>query len=162
MGFGDIRRDIDRLPVDSDVEAAPTPHPWALIRANADLLPFIAVGGAVGSLARWGLGKAVPHATHAFATGTLVINLLGSLLLGILMALVLDVWSHTRYLRPLVGTGLIGGFTTFSTFTLDARYEAVRSFPVASAYVLASVAGGLVAVSIGLVATRALIDRGRG
>lgn len=162
MGFGDIRREIDRLPVDPDVEAAPTPHPWTLVRANADLLPFIAVGGAAGSLARWGLGKALPHTTHAFATGTLLVNLLGSLLLGILMALVLDVWSHTRYLRPLVGTGLIGGFTTFSTFTLDARSEAVHSFPVATAYVLASVAGGLLAVLIGLVTTRALIDRGRG
>ena len=162
VGFGNIRREIDLLPVDPDVEAAPTPHPWLLIRANADLLPVIATGGAFGSLARWGLGKAIPHAPAAFATSTLVINLLGSLLLGILMALVLDVWSHTRYVRPFVGTGIIGGFTTFSTFALDARYEAADSFPVAAAYVLASVVGGLIAVLLGLIATRWMIDRRRG
>jgi CrcB protein len=159
--FGNIRREINLLPVDPDVDAPPTPHPWTLVRANADLLPFIAVGGALGSLARWGLGKALPHTPHAFATSTLVINIAGSLLLGILMALVLEVWSETRYLRPFVGTGIIGGFTTFSTFALDARYEAVDSFPVATGYVLGSVAGGILAVLLGLVATRALIDRRR-
>lgn len=162
MGFGNIWREIGLLPINPDVEAEPTPHPWALVRANVDVLPFIAVGGALGSLARWGLGKAIPHSTHAFATSTLVINILGSLSLGILMALVLEVWSQTRYIRPFVGTGIIGGFTTFSTFALDARYEATDSFPVATAYVLASVAGGLVAVLVGLVTTRAVVDRGRG
>lgn len=131
------------------------------MRANADLLPVIAVGGALGSWARWGLGKALPHAAHDFATSTFLINVIGSLLLGILMALVLDVWSHTRYLRPFVGTGIIGGFTTFSTFTLDARYQALHSVGVATAYVLASVGGGLLAVLAGLVLTRAVIDRGR-
>lgn len=161
VDFGNIRREINLLPIDPDVDAPPTPHPWTLVRANADLLPFIAVGGALGSLARWGLGKAMPHATHAFATGTLLINIIGSLLLGILMALVLEIWSETRYLRPFVGTGVIGGFTTFSTFALDARYEATDSFPVATAYVLSSVAGGVLAVLLGLVAARAFIDRGR-
>ena len=80
----------------------------------------------------------MPHASHAFATSTLTINLIGSLLLGVLMALILDIWSHTRYVRPFVGTGLIGGFTTFSTFVLDAKYEAGPSFPVATGYVMAS------------------------
>lgn len=159
--FGNIWRKINLLPINPDVDAEPTPHPWGLVRANADVLPFIAVGGALGSLGRWGLGKAMPHATHAFATSTLVANVLGSLLLGILMATVLEIWSQTRYIRPFVGTGIIGGFTTFSTFTLDARYEAADSFPVATAYVLASVGGGLIAVLVGLVATRAFIDRSR-
>jgi len=160
--FGNIRREINLLPIDPDVDAARTPHPWTVVRANADLLPFIAVGGALGSLARWGLGKAMPHTTHAFATSTVTVNIIGSLLLGILMALVLEIWSQTRYIRPFVGTGIIGGFTTFSTFALDARYEATSSFPVAAAYVLASVGGGMLAVLLGLAATRAFVDRGRG
>ena len=161
MRIGNIWREINLLPINPDVDADPTRHPWVLVRANADLLPFIAVGGALGSLARWGLGKEMTHAAHAFATSTLVINVAGSLLLGILMATVLEIWSQTRYVRPFVGTGIIGGFTTFSTFALDARYQATDSFPIATAYVLASVAGGLIAVLVGLVTTRAVIDRSR-
>jgi CrcB protein len=138
---------------DSDVELAqrPSPHPWTVLREHAHLAPVIAVGGALGSLARWGLAQALPHDADEFAWATLLTNVAGAFLLGLLMALVLTLWSHTRYLRPLLGVGVLGGFTTFSTAELDARGLLGSGHPVeALAYVLASVALGLVAVAGGL------------
>ncbi len=73
------------------------------LREHRDLLPVIAVGGALGSLARWGVGKALPHAASEFAGRTFLINLSGALLIGLLMAAMLSVWSHTRYIRPFLG-----------------------------------------------------------
>jgi fluoride exporter len=152
-------------PVDPDVEippgtAVPVPHPWSLIRVNADLLPVIAAGGALGSLARWGLGRALPHAAGSFAWSTFLTNASGALLLGVLMALMLEVWSHTRYVRPFVGVGILGGYTTFSTYVLDARNQAAAGhLPVAAAYVVATLLLGILAVVAGLETTRWALRR---
>ena len=149
-----------RQPVDPDVEVAPRPlpHPWHLVRSNLDLLPVIAVGGSLGSLARWALGEAMPHASAQFAWSTFVINASGSLALGLLMALVLDVWSHHRYTRPFFGVGVLGGYTTFSTYLLDTRGVFAAGRPgVAFAYLLGTTAAGVVAVWVGLVLGRSLV-----
>ena len=81
----------------------------------------IAAGGALGSLARWGLGDALGRAAAGFPWATLIENVSGSLALAVLMVLVAEVRPSSRYLRPFAGVGLLGGWTTFSTYALDTR-----------------------------------------
>ncbi|MDH2414568.1 CrcB family protein [Nocardioides sp. CER19] len=159
----EVEADLHRLPLDSDVTAEPTRASLRdLLREHADLLPVIAVGGALGSLARWGLANAFPHRLSEVAWGTVVVNVAGSFLLGLLMAFVLDVWADRRYVRPFVGVGVLGGFTTFSTYELDARGLFATGHPVlALVYVGGSVVAALVAVTVGVVAGRAAIDARR-
>ena len=102
-------------------------------------LPLVAVGGAAGAVARWALlAAATPP---QFPWPTLLINLVGCGLLGILMG---------RRTRPstllLVGTGLCGGLTTFSTFAVEVA-DLVRhdDGALGLAYLVASVVGGLAA-----------------
>lgn len=157
--MNDISREIRGLPVDPDIEVPQPPPPLAvLLRQHADLLPAIALGGGAGALARWGVGQIVDGSPYPWAT--FLINVVGCLLIGVLMAFVLDVWAHRRYLRPLVGVGFLGGFTTFSTFVLETRGLVASSHPLlAVVYVVASISAGFVAALLGLVGGRLAIDR---
>jgi fluoride exporter len=151
--------------VDPEVDLAvrPSPHPWAVLRQHAHLTPVIAVGGALGSLARWGVSEALPHESGTFAWATLLENVSGALLLGLLMAAMLSVWKDTRYVRPFLGVGVLGGYTTFSTYVLDTRgMIAAGRAPEAFAYVAASIALGLVAVLAGLALGRTVLAREAG
>jgi fluoride exporter len=126
------------------------------VRAHLPGVGVIAVGGGIGSVLRYGLERAVPSAAGSFPVATLVINLLGSLLLGALVVAVTEVWRPHRLLRPALGTGLLGGFTTFSTFAVEVRALAL---PVAAAYLAATVAGGLVLAAAGMTGVRRLEPR---
>jgi fluoride exporter len=120
-----------------------------------DLLAVIAVGGALGSLARWGVGELVPWNGEGFPWATFVENVSGALALGVLMVLLLDVWPPRRYVRPFVGVGLLGGYTTFSTYMLEARdLLAGGRVPVALAYLGGTLVTGLLAVWAGIVLAR--------
>lgn len=159
----ELAAELHRLPFDSDVTVPVPPPPLGeLLRAHRDLLPVIAVGGALGSVARWGLGSALRHGPDEIAWGTLLANVSGSLLLGLLMAFVLDVWSGRRYVRPFLGVGVLGGYTTFSTYELDARGLLATGHPgLALGYLAGSVAAALLAVTLGVVAGRLAIDARR-
>ena len=115
---------------------------------DLDVLGVIALGGALGSLARYGLQRAVPHDDPAsFAWATFVTNVLGCLLIGLLMWFVLEVWGARRYARPFLGVGLLGGFTTFSTYAVEAQGMArADAWGTAGVYVAVSVVLGLLAV----------------
>jgi CrcB protein len=159
----EVETDLHRLPFDPDVTAVPSPASLRdLVRHQVDLLPVIAIGGAIGSVARWGLATALPHRESELAWGTIIANVAGSFLLGLLMAFVLDVWADRRYVRPFLGVGVLGGFTTFSTYELDARgLIASGHAGLALAYVAGSVVAALVAVTVGVVAGRLAIDARR-
>jgi CrcB protein len=130
---------------------------------DADVLAVIGAGGALGSLARWAVSSALPYGNGDLAWATLVVNVTGSLLLGVLMALVLGPWAARRYVRPFLGVGVLGGYTTFSTYELDARGLLAAGHPaVALAYLLGSVLAGLAAIAVGLAAGRALVSGSRG
>ena len=111
----------------------------------------VAVGGALGALARYGVQLGLPHSPGAWPWATVAVNLTGCLLIGLLLAVLLARAPDHPWLRPFLATGVLGGYTTFSTFSVDAvqLVEAGR-WPLAVAYVLLSVLGGLAAVVLGL------------
>jgi CrcB protein len=126
-------------------------------RSRWDIVLVIAVGGALGSLARWAVGEALPHRPDQVAWNTVLVNIPGALALGLLMVLVVDVWAPTRYVRPFLGVGVLGGYTTFSTYMLDTRdlLAAGRPGP-AFAYLFGTLLVGLVAVWVGILLGRSV------
>ncbi|HEX6149202.1 fluoride efflux transporter FluC [Nocardioides sp.] len=108
---------------------------------------LVGLGGALGSLARWGLAEVTPA-----PWGTFTANVSGSLAIGVLAG-----WLFVRHprLRLLLGVGFLGGYTTFSTHLLDAHD--LLGEPVSlTAYVGGTLVTCLVAASVGLVAGRRL------
>jgi CrcB protein len=89
-----------------------------------------------------------------------VINTTGCLLIGVLMALVTDVWPGRRLLRPFLGTGVLGGYTTFSTYTVDiVGLTGAGAVAVAVAYLVGTLLVALPAVYGGMAVTRWLVRR---
>lgn len=82
------------------------------------VLGVVSVGGVLGSLARYGVAVAVPHSPVGFPWSTVLVNVIGSAGIGAVMAVV-GTGARSPLLRPLVGVGFLGGFTTFSTAMLD-------------------------------------------
>lgn len=121
---------------------------------------MIAVGGALGSLTRWAVATAAPSSPPAFPWGTWVANISGAFLLGLLMVFLLEYWPPGRYVRPFLGVGFLGGYTTFSTYMLDTRNLLADGETVtALVYVFGSLILGLLAVGAGILLAR-LISRG--
>ena len=105
---------------------------------------MIAVGGMLGSWMRWRLSVWFPVASGTFPTTTLAINLVGSALIGVVLVLFLDRRPPRSLTHSFLGTGILGAFTTFSTFTVESAELLRQSKPLtALAYVIVSVVGGL-------------------
>jgi CrcB protein len=119
---------------------------------------WAALGGVLGALARWALGAALPHSPGAWPWSTLLVNLAGCLLIGALLAVLLARFPRSPWLRPFLAVGVLGGFTTFSTFAVDVVVMSREDrAPLAVAYVVASVLGGVLAVVVGLLLGRAAV-----
>jgi len=113
----------------------------------------VALGGAIGAAARYGLGLAMVRTFGAgFPIGTLMANVLGGLLMGLLMGWLLrEAPDGANTIRLFAGVGVLGGFTTFSAFSLEAmRMIEAKTFGVFFAYVGASVILAIAAVALGL------------
>jgi CrcB protein len=81
-------------------------------------LMAVMIGGAAGALARWAVELAVPP-LQGFPLATFLINITGAFALGLLGVLLLERLPPTRYLRPLLGIGFLGAYTTFSTMAVE-------------------------------------------
>jgi CrcB protein len=137
---------VTRLPVDPDVGPG-DPARW-------DVLVAIALGGALGSLGRWAMGELLAG-SGPFPWATLVENVTGAFALGVLVVLAFDRWPRSRYLRPFLGVGVLGGFTTFSTYVFDVRTLVADDRPLmAAGYLLGTLAAGLLAAWLGMAAAR--------
>lgn len=113
---------------------------------------LVGVGGLAGVLARYGLSRLTLH-TEALIWTTVGINVVGSFLLGLLAA---EHWFG-RDVREALGVGFLGGFTTFSTFSVQIVLEVDGGKPTkALAYLIASVVGGIAAAAAGYVIGRKL------
>ncbi len=122
------------------------------------MLFAIALGGAAGSLLRYGIGSAVQQRAGAgFPVGTLLVNVTGSLLLGFLARWLMET-TVSPEMRAALTIGLCGGYTTFSTFSIDTvRLLEEGSWGRAGTYVLASVVLSLLATIAGLALARLIL-----
>ena len=145
-------------PVDPDIDLRRT-RPDRHRRDEATMLATIAAGGATGAAARYLIGQGWPTPAGAFPASTLAINVLGCALIGVLMVLMTEVWSRQRLLRPFLGTGVLGGFTTFSTYTVDIqRLVAIGHVNIALFYLVLTPIGAVLAVWVSATATRRLVN----
>lgn len=119
-----------------------------------------AAGGALGALARAGVAGLLPRDADGWPWATLLVNVLGCLLLGLLLAVLAVRRPDAEQLRVFLGTGVLGGFTTYSAFALEVTDLVVAGRPVAAGcYALLSVLGGVLAVAAGAAGGRVLADR---
>ncbi len=121
---------------------------------SAPILLAVASGGAIGSLARYAIGVWLARPTGAFPLSTLLVNVVGSLLIGV-FARLFDSPGEHQLLRLALTVGLCGGFTTFSTFSAETlallqQGKATR----AALYVTVSIVAGVLATLAGLAIAR--------
>ncbi len=119
-------------------------------------LVIIAVAGAIGALARYGLVNLVGGKN--FPWGTLVVNVVGSFFMGLVYILIIEKQSWPAEMKPLIMTGFLGAFTTFSAFSLEAWELLDRGEALAAlGYILLSVIACILAVSLGVFSGRATL-----
>jgi len=114
----------------------------------------VLIGGGLGSLTRYLLGSAISHRfpnLKFFSLGTFIINVTGSFLIGLLMTLFFERWKvQSPYLQPLLVVGVLGGYTTFSSFEYDGYLSARGGhYFLAVLYLAGSVVTGFGAVCLG-------------
>ena len=153
----------ERLPIDPDIAPSdptpptpPTPgqadqHTVRIGSARPSILIAIALGAALGAPARYGISQLIHVGSGSFPWATFATNISGSFVLGMFMALILERFPPTRYLRPFVATGFLGAYTTYSTFAVETdllvRYDHAA---IGVAYAAASLAAGFAAVWTGI------------
>ena len=157
------------LPIDPDLDpgdpAEPTAGPAAgpagalrrrpRDRFQADVLAAIAAGGMVGASARYGLARWLPVEPGRFPWATFWTNLSGSFVLGVVLVLVLERFPPTRYVRPFAATGVIGAFTTMSTYEVETALLLRDGHPLtALTYSVGSLVAGLALAYAGIRAGR--------
>ncbi|MCX4731083.1 fluoride efflux transporter CrcB [Streptomyces sp. NBC_01363] len=86
---------------------------------QGSVVAVVALGGAIGACARYGATLIRPTAPGGFPWTTLVVNVVGCAVIGVFMVVISEVWTAHRLVRPFFGTGVLGGFTTFSTYAVD-------------------------------------------
>lgn len=134
----------------------------ARARAGPGVLGAIALGGALGASARYGVAQVVHVAPNTFPWATLWTNLSGCFALGLLLGLMVERFPPSRYVRPFVATGFLGAYTTYSTFAVETVLLVKNDRPgLALGYTAASVLGGFLLAWVGILAARAAPDRRR-
>jgi CrcB protein len=135
----------------------------AMRPARGRILAAIALGGALGGPARYGVAQLIHVANASFPWATFWTNVTGSFALGFVLALILERFPPTLYVRPLVATGFLGAYTTYSTFSVETDLLVRNGHAgIGIAYALASLVAGFVAVWAGMLVARAIRLPARG
>ena len=130
--------------------AAPRDVPWTTLAA-------ISAGGVCGALARYAISANVPHRPGEFDWATFGVNVSGCLLIGVLMVLITEVRQAHRLVRPFLGVGVLGGFTTFSSAIVEVqRGVEAGAARTALLYLFGTLLCALAAVYAGVRLTRLL------
>ncbi|HYF71931.1 MAG TPA: fluoride efflux transporter CrcB [Nocardioides sp.] len=146
-----------RAPVDPDIDLH-VPGQRVEWSRHRFVLPAIALGGMAGAGARHAAAERWPTATDGMPWTTLGVNAVGCLLIGVLMVVVMEVGGTHPLLRPFVGVGVLGGFTTFSTYAVDTVSLVDAGRPaVALGYGAGTLLVALVAVAAGVLVARAAV-----
>lgn len=147
---------------EDDVHPPPAPTDARPFAGQACAVLAVAVGGAVGSLARYGLNRALPHPDGGFPTATFLANVLGCLLIGALLVTLTGLPRAPRWLRPLLATGVLGGFTTFSAYAVEAQtlLTGGRAW-LALGYLAGTLVTAIAATGAGIALARALFSNRR-
>jgi CrcB protein len=125
------------------------------------VLAAVSAGGVLGALGRYGLSEAVTHQARDFPWATLIINVTGCLLIGVLMVVLVEVGGRHHLARPFLGVGVLGGYTTYSAFAVDVvRLVRVHETGLAAGYLVATVIGCTLAVRWATEITRWVLGAG--
>ncbi|MFC0597718.1 fluoride efflux transporter FluC [Streptomyces palmae] len=128
------------------------PSQWPVVAA-------VSVGGGLGTALRYGVSLLWPLPPDAFPWATLAVNATGCAVMGVFMVVITEVWAAHRLVRPFFGTGVLGGYTTFSAYAADIRRLALDGHPgSALADLLLTVATVLAAVAIAAALTRRALE----
>jgi fluoride exporter len=148
-GDSDGGRRVDAAVIDPDVDLSDPAQRGAESATQWDLIAATAAGGILGAEARYGLSSALSHHDQQFPWSTLLINSTGCLLIGVLMAFLLELPSPHRLARPFLGVGVLGGYTTYSTFAMEVQRLLLHHRPLlALVYVALTVLGCVAAVGL--------------
>lgn len=141
-------------PASAYAQAATLPPRWRA--GDPAVLAVIALGGVLGAEARFGMSVWLPHQPAQLPVATLLVNASGCFLIGVLMV-VTELTAPHRLVRPFLGVGILGGYTTFSTATVEVQQlvENGHAGP-ALGYLLVTVVAALVAAASGMALTRAI------
>ncbi|MGW0336758.1 fluoride efflux transporter FluC [Streptomyces sp. NPDC003011] len=127
-------------------------------RGQAPVVAVVALGGALGATARYALVLEWPAPPGGFPWAAFWTNVVGCALIGVFMVIVTDGWAAHRLVRPFFGTGVLGGFTTFSTYAVDIQELAGSGHArTGLAYLAATLLAALCAVWLAAVATRRVL-----
>jgi CrcB protein len=142
-------------------DAGPRRRP-VLPRVDRREIAAIFAGGAIGTLLRAALAQAFPHGPTAWPWPTFAVNIAAAFLLGYFVTRLQERLPLSSYRRPLLGTGLCGGLSTFSTMQVEivAMLDA-HAWLLAAAYAAASVAGGYAAIRLATAIARRVRVRAR-
>jgi CrcB protein len=148
------------LPIDPDLDEGMGRPRWPRLRA--DIIAVVFAGGCLGGWARYAVTSAWPAAAGRFPWATFAVNTSGAFLLAIVVVAATDL-AAPRYLRPVLGVGFCGAFTTFSSIVVTADQLFAHAHPrTAAVYVVASIGAGLTAAALGLICARSIVpDRRR-
>lgn len=131
-------------------------------RARPEVLAVIALGGMAGASARYGVAQWLPTQPGRFPWATFWTNLSGSFLLGLLLVLLLERFPPTRLVRPFLATGILGAFTTMSTYEVETALLVKDGHPLtATIYGLGSLIAGLALAYTGILVGRLAPTRHR-
>lgn len=152
----------ENLPVDSDIDLHVPAQRLEFSRAPRSVLAAIAIGGATGALARWGIGTAFPVPATGFPWATFVINVTGCALIGVLMVFITEVFTQRKLIRPFLGVGILGGYTTFSTYIVDIQRLINNGHGgTGLIYLAGTIVAALLAAEAGITAARFVTRRHR-
>jgi fluoride exporter len=145
-------------PIDPDVDLSVPSQRAELHGRHPAIIGAIAAGGVIGALARYQVGLWWPIPATGFPGATLTINVVGCLLIGILMVCINEAVRPHPLVRPFLGAGVLGGFTTFSTYSVDLQHLlSVGAVGTALEYLAATALGAVAATGVGIVVTRRLV-----